>query len=39
MVLNNAWLEESHQGRMKWFMDHVLIWGYMSKKDVAISSE
>jgi hypothetical protein len=24
---------------MKWSMDHVLTWGYMSKKDIAISLE
>jgi hypothetical protein len=24
---------------MKWSMDHMLTWGYMSKKDIAISSE
>jgi hypothetical protein len=24
---------------MKWSMDHVLTWGYMSKKDIAIRSE
>jgi hypothetical protein len=24
---------------MKWSMDHVLTWGYMSNKDIGISSE